>query len=108
MFTTIAFDNSCVELRGGDGALLARLDEARTQLLPVEGLAAPVVLDHHVGDLFDRLVGSEAAAARDAFAAAADDLSLASLSRIDDAIVTPSAERTFHWRQSIKGNRVIG
>src|SRR6202008_4976881 len=47
---------------GGDGALLAGLDESRPQLGAVEALPAAVVLDDHVRDLFDRLVGGETAA----------------------------------------------
>ena len=76
--------------------LLAGLEQPRHQLLPLEALAAAVLLHHHVRDLIDPLVAGEPPAAVEALAAAADDLALLALARVDDLIAEMSAERALH------------
>jgi hypothetical protein len=53
---------------GGTGRFLAGLDQSRPELLAVEAPRAAVLLDDHVGNLLDRLVGGEAAPAGGALA----------------------------------------
>src|SRR4029434_4830981 len=79
-----------------DRPLLAGLEEARNQLLPLEAFARAVFLDHHVRDLVDPLVAGESATAVEAFAAAANHLALLALARVDDFIAQMCAERAFH------------
>ena len=85
-----------VELDGRNGPLLAGLREAHAQLVAVEPLAPAVVLDDHVGDLLDRLVGGEPAAAGGALPPAPDHLALPALARIHDTVVYGRAERALH------------
>src|SRR6266542_597899 len=98
-----------VELRRRHGALLAGLDESSPQLLSVEGLAAAVLLHDDVGDLLDRFIGSEAAAAGNALPATADDLALPAFARVHDPVVHGAAKRAFHaGRDSGLGTRDSG
>src|SRR5206468_11471581 len=66
------------------------------QLLALEAFARAVLLDHHVRDLVDPLVAGEPASAVEALAAAANDLALLALARVDDLIAQMAAERAFH------------
>src|SRR5205807_10664844 len=87
-------------LEGGDahGALLARLQQARNELLPLEALPAAVLLHHHVGDLVDPLVAGEALAAIETLAPAANHFAFLRLARIDDFVAEMAAIRTLHGR----------
>ena len=85
-----------IEPGGRDGALLARLDQAGSELLAVEGLPPAVLLDDDVGDLFDRLVGGEATPAGRALASPADDLPFAALAGVHDPVVHAAAEGALH------------
>jgi hypothetical protein len=84
------------ELAGRDGTLLAGAEQAAEHLLAIEALAAAVLLDHHVGDLVDALVGGEAAIAALALAAAADGVGLLAFARVDDPVLPETAIGTFH------------
>src|SRR5262245_22100392 len=77
-----------------DRTLLARLEQPRDQLLPLEPLARSVLLDHHVRDLVDPLVAGEPFPAVQALAASPDDFPLLRLSRIDDLVSQVAAIRT--------------
>src|SRR5437868_9677222 len=70
-------------LLGGDGPLAAGQFQAGDDFLPVEGLAAAVLLHHHGKDLLDPFVGGEAALAAEAFAPAADHGPLVGKPRVD-------------------------
>ena len=85
-----------LQLAGRDGALLAGAEQAAEHLLAVEALAAAVLLDHHVGNLVDALVGGEAAIAALALPPAADRVGLLALARVDDTVLPEAAIRTFH------------
>ena len=80
-FLQRALDAIGDRLEGGDAdrTLLARLQQAGDELLPLEPFAAAVFLHHHVRDLVDPLVAGESLAAAEAFAAPADDFALAAL-----------------------------
>src|SRR5205807_1058775 len=65
-----------LDLLGGDGSLLAGELDAGDHLLPIEVLAAAVLLHHHGQDLLDPLVGGEAALAAEAFAPPPDHRAL--------------------------------
>src|SRR5581483_415467 len=84
------------ERSDADGPLLAGLQQARDQLLPLEALARPVLLHDHVRDLVDPLVAGEALAAFEALAAAADDLAFLRLARVDNLVAEMRAVRTLH------------
>jgi hypothetical protein len=95
-----------------DGALLAGLEETGQDLLAIEALATPVLLDDEVRDLVDTLVGGEALAAGEALATPADDLALLALARVDDLVLEVGAERTLQdstsWPGAELGSNVIG
>src|SRR5688572_2541636 len=90
-------------LDGGDadGTFLARLQEARYELLPLEPLARAVLLDHHVWNLVDPLVAGEPAAAVETLAAAANHFALLAFARVDDLIAEMAAERALHLTASL-------
>src|SRR6185295_3826133 len=75
---------------------LARLEQAAQQLLAAELLARAVVLDDHVGDVLDLLVGGEAPAAAQALAPAADGGTVAALPGVHHPVVVLGAEGTLH------------
>src|SRR6185503_9103179 len=93
------------ERRHADRTLLARLEQAGDQLLPLEALPAAVLLHHHVRDLVDPFVAREAAAALEAFTAAADHVALAALARVDDLVAEVAAERALHTGASPPSDR---
>src|SRR5207248_1850553 len=75
-----------LERADADGAFLARLEQARNQLLAIEALARSVLFHNHVRDLVDPLVARETLAALEALAAAADDFALFRFARVDDLV----------------------
>src|SRR5205085_12453013 len=81
-------------------ALLAGFQEAGHHLLPVEAVAAAVLLDDLVRDLVDTLVAREALGAGQALAPAADDLAFLALARVHDLVLEVRAERALHDRAS--------
>src|SRR5262249_1089885 len=85
-----------LQVAHGDSPLFARLEQAGEELLAAELLARAVVLDHHVRDVFDLLVGGEAAAAAQALAAAADGGAVAALARVDHAVTVFGTEGAPH------------
>src|SRR5436309_10446167 len=95
--------------RDTDRPLLARLLEASQNLRPIERLPPPILLHHHGETLFDPLIRGVPALAREAFAAAADDLALLAHPRIHDFILDLVAERAFHRTVSFSDyRRVVG
>src|SRR5688572_14866569 len=94
----MSFDliHDCVELSGRNRPLLARLHEPGAKLPSIETFPPAVLLDDHVRDFLDRLIGRETATAGFAFPSPADHLSLAALARVHHAIIHRAAERTFH------------
>src|SRR6202040_3338014 len=80
--------------------LLAGLEQAGEQLLAAELLARAVVLDHHVRDVVDLLVGGEAPPTAHALAPPPDGGAVAALARIHDPVAVLGAEGTPHggWR----------
>src|SRR5690606_26044276 len=93
-----------------DGPLLARLQQAGHQLLPLEALAGAVFLDDHVGDLVDPLVAREAAMAFlvEALPPTPDHVALTALAGVHDLVAEMSAVRALHAPASIStGSRVI-
>src|SRR5215203_112386 len=85
-----------LQLLQGDRPLLARLEQAAEELLAAELLARAVVLDDHVGDILDLLVGGEAPAAAQALAAAADGRAVAALPRVDHPVAVFGAKGAPH------------
>ena len=94
------------ELAQRHRTLLAGLLETLEELAAVEVLARAVVLDHPVGDLFDFLVGREAAVAGQAFTAAPDRHAFAALARIDDPVLARSAEGAAHGNTLAQAGRL--
>src|SRR5258708_15056961 len=101
-FVHDAFDfvDDAFEFRRGHRALLAGLQQALQNFLTFETLAAAIFLDDHVGDFVDSLVGGEAAAAFEAFAAAANGIAAAAFAGINHLVVDVRAERAFHSADS--------
>src|SRR5256885_718485 len=87
-----------LDLLGGDGAFAARQLHAGNDFLPVEGLAAAVLLHHHGEDLFHPLVSGEAALAAEAFAPPPDHGPLIGEPRVDHLVVLRWAEGALHFR----------
>src|SRR5690606_21345244 len=85
-----------LDLRHADRPLLARLQQPRDQLLPLEAFSAAVLLDDHVGDLVDALVAREAAPAAQTLAPPTDHLPFLALARIDHLVAEMAAVRTLH------------
>jgi hypothetical protein len=87
-----------LDLLRRDGPLLTGELDPGDHLLPIEGLAAAVLLHHHGEDLFDALVGGEAPFATEALTAAPDDGTLVGEARVDDLVLELGAERALHER----------
>ena len=71
-------------------------------LLAVEFLAAAVLLDHHVGDFVDPLIGGEAALAAQALPAPADGVAFLALPRIHHFIFYMIAKRALHPQPPVR------
>src|SRR5437870_1603340 len=85
-----------IQLRRRNGALLAGAQEPGHYLVSIEGLAAAIFLDHHVGDFVDTLVRRESSFTFQAFASSSNRLTFARLTRINDFIFEKTAEWTLH------------
>jgi hypothetical protein len=77
--------------------LSARLQQSGNELLALEALARPVLLDHHVGDLVDALVAGKAPPAVEAFTPPADRLALLALAGVHDLVAEVAAKWALHW-----------
>src|ERR1043166_6792873 len=88
--------DDAVELRGRDGPFLAGAQQPGHHLVAVERLAPPVLLDDHVGDFVNALVGREPPLALQALAAAANRVALARLARVNDLVFKVTAEGASH------------
>src|SRR6185295_16853766 len=88
--------------------LLAGAVEPGEQLLAAPLLAPAVVLDDHVGNVLDLLVGREAPAAHQALAPPPDHRAVAALARVDDAVVVFRAEGAVHPRSPSGTVRLVG
>ena len=91
--------------RAADGALLAGVEQASEYLLAIELLAATVLLDDHIWDLVDALVGSESLVAALALAAAADRIRFFALARVDHAVLGEAAVGALH-RGNVAGEEI--
>src|SRR5215510_12815321 len=89
-------DDDVVDGLDADRALLARLQDRAAELLAVEGLAAPVALDHVRQHVLDVLVGRVAAVAFETLTAAPDELPVPAYPRVDDPILRVTAKRALH------------
>jgi len=83
-----------------DRALLAGLEDGAAELLPVEGLAPAVALDHVWEHVLDVFVGRVAPVALEAFPAAPDELPFPTHARVHHAVLGVAAKRAFHFRRS--------
>src|ERR1700730_9724198 len=83
----------------GYGTLLARPQQAVKHFLPVEFFPATVLLDHHVGNLVDPLVGGKAFAAFQTLATAADGIGFLALARVHHFVIFKATERALHVRR---------
>ena len=86
----------CSSLAHRNRPLLAGSQQPGQDLLPLEFLAAAVLLHHHVGNFVDALVGGEALFALQTLAAAADGLAFLAFARIDYFVVFKATERALH------------
>src|SRR5688500_1748314 len=81
-----------------DRPLLARFQQARNELLPLESLPAAILLDDHIGNLIDALVAGEPSAAAEALSPSPDDLAFLAFARVDDLVAQMAAEGALHGR----------
>src|SRR5207248_1407490 len=79
-----------------DVTFLRRFLETREELVRVEVLSPPVLLDHEEGDRLDPLIGGEALPALQALPAAANRLANLRVPGVHDLQVVVSAVRTAH------------
>src|SRR5437899_4793251 len=94
------FIHNGFEFRRGYGAFFAGLQQALQNFLALEAFAAAVFLDDHVGNFVDAFVGSEAARAFQAFAAAANGVAGAALAGVNYLVIKMSAERALQLEGS--------
>src|SRR4030095_1265217 len=79
-----------------DRALLARLEPAADELVPLAAFAAAGFLHDHVRNLVDPLVAREAPAALETLAPPANDLAFLALAQVDNLVAEVSTVRTLH------------
>src|SRR5690606_17238037 len=94
-----------VDVRSPHGPLGGGHLDAAEQLAAVVGLDLPPALHHLQRPLLHVLVGGEAAAAAEAFAAAAHRPPLAAGARVDDAVFHVMADGTAHEGRRSNTNR---
>src|SRR6266436_32541 len=97
-FVHHAFDfvDDAFELGRGHRPFLAGFQQTLQNFLALEAFAAAVLLDDHVRNFVDTLVGGEAASAFQTFAAAANGVAAAAFARINHLVVDVRTERAFH------------
>src|SRR4029077_12038981 len=100
MDKALYFVHQRLELCRGHGPLLARLQQALQNFLPVKAFAAPVLLDHHVRDFVDAFIRRVAPAALQAFPAAADQITGAALARINNLVFHDRTKWALHRAES--------
>src|SRR6267143_260150 len=88
------------QLGGGHGTFFACFQKSLQNLLPLEALAPPVLLDDHVRNFVNAFVGREPAAALQALAPPPDGVAAAAFPRINHFVVNVCAKRTLHWADS--------
>src|SRR5207244_10962266 len=76
--------------------VLARVKQPGPGFRSVASFAAPVLLDHHVGDFIDAFVTRKPPLACQALAPPANGIALLAFTRIDDFILQMAAERALH------------
>src|ERR1700756_4201983 len=84
------------QLWRGHGPLLARFQKPLQNFLPFESLAPSVLLDHHVRNFVDALVGSESPAALQPLAPAANGIAAGAFPRINYLVIFVRAKRKLH------------
>src|ERR1700693_770703 len=92
--------HNLLELADWHRPFLTCTQQAVQNFLAVEFLAASVLLDHHVRNFIDALVGGEALGALQALAAAADRLRLFAFARVDYLVIGEAAKGTFHGAEN--------
>src|SRR5580692_7126258 len=90
------FIHNGFQLRRGHRPLLASLQQSLQNLLPFEPLAPAVLLNHHIRNFVDALVGGKSPAALEALPPPPNRISSAAFTRVDHLIVQMRAERTLH------------
>src|SRR5439155_1739091 len=80
--------------------LFARFQKSLQYLLPLEALAPPVFLDHHVRNFINAFVRGESPPALQALAAPPDGVAHAAFPRIDHLVVNVRAKRALHGAES--------
>ena len=97
-----AFDvvDDLLHVSVGDRALLACADDSVQELVPVESLAAAVLLDNHEDHFFDLLIGCEPSAAFLAFTSSSDSTAILGVTGIYDLAVFVFTIRALHCSSS--------
>src|SRR3989338_3770974 len=85
-----------LKLVHADRTLLAGFQEPGEQLMAVERLPPPVLLDDHERLFFDVLIGGEALAAFQALAPSSDGNAIGAGARVHDLVFIVAAERALH------------
>src|SRR5260370_7568599 len=101
-FVHDAFDfvNDAFKLGRRHRPFFAGFQQALQNFLALEAFATAILLDDHVGNFVDALVGGEAASTFEAFAAAANGVAAAAFARINHLVVYVRTERAFHSEDS--------
>src|SRR5260370_10998506 len=97
---TFDFVHNRFQLGRGHRTFFASLQKSLQNLLPLEALATPVLLDDHVRNFVDAFVGGETAAAFQALTAAANGVANAAFPRVDHPVVHVRATTTLHQAES--------
>src|SRR5260370_12254438 len=97
---TFDFVHNRFQLGRGHRTFFASLQKSLQNLLPLEALATPVLLDDHVRNFVDAFVGGETAAAFLALTSAANGVANATFPPIDNHVVNVRAKRTLHWAEA--------
>src|SRR5215469_9011597 len=94
------------QFRRGHRPFFAGFEQSLQNLLPLEALAASILLDDYVRNFVDTFISREAAGAFQAFAATANGISRSAFARIDYLVIEMRTERTFHSGHSPVGGRI--
>src|SRR5262249_19408909 len=77
-------------------APFACFPQALKNFLGLEALPPAILLDHHIRNLVDALVGGETTLAFQAFTAATNHVARAAFARVNHFVIKIPAERAFH------------
>src|SRR5208282_3958119 len=92
MHHALDFIHDSFEFRRGHGPLLTSFQQSLQNFLAFEALSPPILLDDHVRDFINALVGRKPSAALETLPPPPDRVTGAALARVDHLIVQMRAE----------------